>query len=148
MNVLHITPIINVANVPASVAWFEKLGWRRCFTHNAGGMIAGSADSDAHGPATFASVGSGQVEIFMCHDAQGSRGGVWPATQTSDDRFGGVWMSWWVESVDALNAVHVQAVKLGYTIGHPPTDEPWGVREFWLVHPDGHVFRVSARSNS
>ena len=23
------------------------------------------------------------------------------------------------------------------------TDEPWGVREFHLRHPDGHMFRVS-----
>jgi len=26
----------------------------------------------------------------------------------------------------------------------PPTDEPWGVREFHLRHPEGHTFRVSA----
>jgi len=26
----------------------------------------------------------------------------------------------------------------------PPTDEPWGVREFHLRHPDGHTFRVGA----
>jgi hypothetical protein len=29
-------------------------------------------------------------------------------------------------------------------ISWPPTDEPWGVRECRLVHPDGHTFRVSA----
>lgn len=28
----------------------------------------------------------------------------------------------------------------------PPTDEPWGMREFHLVHPDRHTFRVSAES--
>ena len=26
----------------------------------------------------------------------------------------------------------------------PPTDEPWGVREFHLRHADGHTFRISA----
>jgi hypothetical protein len=25
----------------------------------------------------------------------------------------------------------------------PPTDEPWGVREMHIRHPDGHVFRIS-----
>jgi hypothetical protein len=25
----------------------------------------------------------------------------------------------------------------------PPTDEPWGVREMHVVHPDGHTFRIS-----
>ena len=29
-------------------------------------------------------------------------------------------------------------------ITYPPTNEPWGVREFHLRHPDGHTFRVSA----
>jgi hypothetical protein len=32
----------------------------------------------------------------------------------------------------------------GFTVTWPPTDEPWGVREFHLRHPDGHTFRVSA----
>lgn len=32
----------------------------------------------------------------------------------------------------------------GLTIAWPPTNEPWGVREFHLVHPDDHTFRVSA----
>ncbi len=30
------------------------------------------------------------------------------------------------------------------TVTFPPTDEPWGVREFHLRHPEGHTFRVSA----
>ena len=38
------------------------------------------------------------------------------------------------------------AVALGYEIAMEPTDESWGMREFHLRHPDGHVFRVSAES--
>ena len=34
--------------------------------------------------------------------------------------------------------------EFGMTVTYPPTDEPWGVREFHLRHPDGHMFRVSA----
>ena len=30
------------------------------------------------------------------------------------------------------------------TVTYPPTDEPWGVREFHLRHPEGHTFRVGA----
>ncbi len=148
MYVRHITPILNVSDIPSSIRWFESIGWRRCWTHNAGGMIRDAGDRDASGPATFAAVGSGEVEIFLCQNAQGSRGGPWPASQMSDDRFGGVWMSWWVRTVAELDDVHDRATRLGMTIGRPPTDEPWGVREFWLVHPDGHVFRVSARRGS
>ena len=38
----------------------------------------------------------------------------------------------------------VRAVAQGLIVTWPPTDEPWGVREFHLRHPDGHMFRVSA----
>lgn len=143
MNVSAITPILNVADIGASLAWFEKLGWRRCFTWNPGGMIAGAAESNAAGPATFASVGSGQVEIFLCQGAQGSRGGPTPRHTSGDDP-GGVWMSWWVGTPADVEAAHALAVQHGMTITRPPTNEPWGVREFHLVHPDGHTFRVSS----
>ena len=42
------------------------------------------------------------------------------------------------------DALHEIAVKNGMIVTYPPTDEPWGVREFHLRHPDGHMFRVSA----
>lgn len=60
MHAKGITPILNVSDLQASFAWFEKLGWTR-----------------------------------------------------------------------------------GWDWGSPPTDEPWGVREMHVRHPDGHVFRIS-----
>jgi len=144
MNLTAITPILNVSDVPASIAWFEKLGFRRCFTYNEGGMIAGSADRNEHGPAGFASVGGGECEIFLCHDGQGSRGGPSPRHVTGDYDTGGVWMTWWVKTCAEVDAAHALAVRHGMTVACPPTDEPWGVRECRLVHPDGHTFRVSA----
>ena len=39
-----ITPILNVSDVPASIAWFEKIGWGRTFTWNNGGVIEDMAD--------------------------------------------------------------------------------------------------------
>ena len=42
MKLTGITPILNVINVPGSIAWFEKLGWKRGFTWNDGGMIEGA----------------------------------------------------------------------------------------------------------
>jgi hypothetical protein len=41
-------------------------------------------------------------------------------------------------------AAHELALQHDLEISWPPTDEPWGVREFHLRHPDGHTFRVSA----
>ena len=43
-----------------------------------------------------------------------------------------------------LRFVHTGGATKGMDVTWPPTDEPWGVREFHLRHPDGHTFRVSA----
>ena len=46
----------------------------------------------------------------------------------------------WVDDVDA---VHERCTAEGLEITYPPTNEPWGVREMHVRHPDGHVFRIS-----
>jgi predicted enzyme related to lactoylglutathione lyase len=125
-----ITPILNVSDIRESFLWFEKLGWRKAW--------------DWGEPPTFGSVRSGLNEIFLCQGAQGGRGrsGV-PMTfgpqgdQTADK---GVWMSIWVDDVDA---VHRTCLEQGVEVTWPPTDMPWNVREMHVRHPDGHVFRVS-----
>lgn len=143
MKLTGIIPILNVSNVPVSIAWFEKLGWKVGFSWNDSGMIEGAAVRNAHGDAQFAGICCGECEIFLCHDAQGSRGGPEPRHVGNDDT-GGVWMSWWLKTPEEVNEAHSTATSHGMMIAHPPTDEPWGVREFHLVHPDGHTFRVSA----
>ncbi len=118
MNVCHLTPILNVSDMAASFAWFEQLGWKKLW--------------DWGTPPTFGAVGSGQVEIFLCLGAQGAPGGVW--------------MSWFLGSPAEVDAAHALALQRGMTVTHPPTNEPWGIREFHLRHPDGHTFRVGAGS--
>jgi len=44
--------------------------------------------------------------------------------------------------VDDVDAVHAQAVARGLEIAHPLTDEPWGVRRFFLRDPNGVVVNV------
>jgi catechol 2,3-dioxygenase-like lactoylglutathione lyase family enzyme len=44
-----------------------------------------------------------------------------------------------VEDVDAL---HAEAVRRGLEIVYPLTDEPWGVRRFFVKDPDGTVINV------
>ena len=133
MRFLHVSPILNVSDVVASLEWFERLGWARGFTWPRDGS-----------PIDFASVqGVAHTEIFLCLGGQGSRGGPSPKF-AGDDETGGVWMSWWVSNPTEVDAVHERAVELGYEVSMPPKDEPWGVREFHLRHPDGHTFRVSS----
>ena|SRR5947209_18158305 len=115
MHAKRITPILNVSNIAESFAWFEKLGFKKGW--------------DWGEPPSFGGVCSGQTEIFLCQDGQGGRGG---------DQ--GMWMSIWVDDVDAI---HGHCVEQGLEITWPPTDEPWNVREMHVRHPDGHVFRIS-----
>ncbi len=130
MHVKQITPILNVSDIGASFAWFEKLGWSKCW--------------DWGSPPTFGSVGSGECEIFLCLGGQGGRGrGGNPKTFGDDgDQVGdkGAWMSIWVEDVDAI---HRRCLEQGLEVTWPPTDMPWNVREMHVRHPDGHVFRIS-----
>lgn len=44
--------------------------------------------------------------------------------------------------VDDVDVVHGQAVAAGYEIVHPLTDEPWGVRRFFVRTPQGVVVNV------
>ena len=44
--------------------------------------------------------------------------------------------------VDDVDASYAAAVRSAAEIVHPLTDEPWGVRRFFLRDPDGHVVNV------
>lgn len=125
-----ITTILNVSSLEESFAWFEKWGWRKLW--------------DYGDPPGFGAVGSGVSELFLCLDGQGGRGRsnlkmtFGPEGDDSADK--GVWMSVWVEDVDA---VYRECLDNGLEVTWPPTDMPWNVREMHVRHPDGHVFRIS-----
>ena len=114
----QLVPILNVSNLLDSFAWFDKLGWTKKWD-----WVEGD------GPPTFGAVGSGDCEIFLCLNCQGGRG-----------RDQGVWMSIWIDDVDAL---HTVCQREGIEVLLPPRSEPWGVREMHVRHPDGHVFRIT-----
>ncbi|MHB1500626.1 MAG: VOC family protein [Candidatus Dormibacteria bacterium] len=44
--------------------------------------------------------------------------------------------------VDDVDACHAAAIRAWAEIVHPLTDEPWGVRRFFVCDPDGHVINV------
>lgn len=123
MDVEGVVPVLNVSDLLASFAWFEKIGWEKRWEWGE--------------PPDFGAVGSGVGEIFLCEQCQGSR-----ATETQPDA--GTWMSWFLGSPEAVDAAHARAVEYGLTVLQPPQDMPWNVRECHLRHPDGHVFRVGA----
>ena len=40
-----------------------------------------------------------------------------------------------------VDGLHAAYVKRGVTVIEPPTSQPWGLREFAIREPDGHVLR-------
>ena len=44
--------------------------------------------------------------------------------------------------VDDVEAAHAAAVRMGCEIVHPLTDEPWGVRRFFVRDPSGKVLNI------
>src|SRR5688572_32604685 len=101
-----LTPILNVSDLQQTFAWFEKLGWQKDWQHG--------------DPPGFGAVCSGSCEIFLCRDGQGGRGkGALPSTTDDDSQDKGVWMTIWVDDVDA---VYRECTANGVEVTHPPTD--------------------------
>jgi len=42
-----------------------------------------------------------------------------------------------------VDAAWEEAQRRGYEVVHPLTDEPWGIRRFFVRGPDGHVINVA-----
>lgn len=49
--------------------------------------------------------------------------------------------------VEDVDVVHAKAVSLGLQIVYPLTDEPWGVRRFFVTDPNGVVINVLSHHN-
>ena len=129
----HLKPILNVADIRESFAWFAKLGWTKNWEWGT--------------PPTFGCVGSGECEIFLCHQAQGDRrrGALTPlhGFEGSEEVDQGSWVYLMVDDVDA---VYRHCQEQGIEVAWPPTVVPWGVLEMHVRHPDGHVLRIGQAS--
>lgn len=44
--------------------------------------------------------------------------------------------------VEDVDSVHAKAVEMGFPIVYPVTNEPWGVRRFFVADPNGVVINV------
>ncbi|MCP9491335.1 MAG: VOC family protein [Solirubrobacteraceae bacterium MAG38_C4-C5] len=45
---------------------------------------------------------------------------------------------------DAVDAAHAEAIRRGLDVVYPLTDEPWGVRRFFVEDPGGTIVNVLA----
>ena len=109
MDAKCINPILNVSDISASFAWFEKWGSKKLW--------------DWRTPPTLGVVGSGECEIFVCQGCQGGRGkGVNTSTfgpNGDEESEKGVWMAVFVNDVDD---VYTQSVAAGLEVTSPQTD--------------------------
>jgi catechol 2,3-dioxygenase-like lactoylglutathione lyase family enzyme len=48
---------------------------------------------------------------------------------------------------DGVDEAYAEAQRRGYEIVHPLTQEPWGVRRFFVRAPDGNVINVVSHSD-
>ncbi len=65
---------------------------------------------------------------------------AWASPTAMDAEVRDVAMSIEVGDVDAA---HAAAVAAGLEIVRPPTDEPWGIRRFFVRDPSGRVINVA-----
>jgi predicted enzyme related to lactoylglutathione lyase len=49
--------------------------------------------------------------------------------------------------VEDVESIYANAIKRGLNIVHPLTNEPWGVRRFFVVDPNGLVVNVMSHLN-
>ena len=109
-------PILNVNDLATSLDYYvKKLGFEKKW--------------DWGEPPTFACVGRGKVEIFLCEGAQGRSG---------------MWISIFLKDVDAL---YDEYRKSGASIRELPRNFPWGQREMLVEDLDGHRLRMSSETS-
>lgn len=76
----------------------------------------------------FGSVRRGDASLMLCEGSQGHAG------------------TWVYVSISDADALYDEIRARGATIRHPPTNFPWGSREFHVFDPDGHVLRFGSQA--
>lgn len=115
---------LGVADVAASRAFYERLGWKA------------------------SSIGGGQVAFFQ---AGGMAFAVWGRKELAEDAglplagpgFGGVALAHNVRTRDEVEAVLNEAERAGAKILKPAHDAFWGGHTGYFADPDGHPWEVA-----
>jgi catechol 2,3-dioxygenase-like lactoylglutathione lyase family enzyme len=91
-------------------------------------------------------VGMDTTGFLMLHSPSTPTTQVIIATDDADDRE--------VLRVDVnlevsdVDEVHAEARRRGLEVVYPLTDEPWGIRRFFVRDPDGYVINVASHTSS
>jgi predicted lactoylglutathione lyase len=118
---------LGVADVPASTAFYERLGWRR-------------SGASAEGDVTFI-------------DTPGGILGLWSATELAKDAgvpgseaptgFRGVALAINLASPTEVDAAIADWVAAGGTVTRPAAPTEWGGYTGYVADPDGHLWELA-----
>jgi uncharacterized glyoxalase superfamily protein PhnB len=117
---------ICVSDLSESIEWFAKV------------LDFKPVDRDTH----YAGLRRGETTILLGTDD----GPYWSPEKDrippAGSRGGGVEIVLMVDGVDSL---YERARSAAATIVRPLQDQPWGMRQFWVRHPDGYLIRPAQR---
>lgn len=118
-----IAPSITASDFEKSLAWYrDVLGFIVGETMEQDGKIVG------------ASLRAGAVEVYIGQDdfAKGH------------DRVKGLGFRLYATTAQDIDALASAIESRGGVLAEPPTDRPWGTRDFAVVDPDGFLISISS----
>lgn len=121
---LHkLMPALTVNDLAASVAWYRDVM----------GFVVGE-EMRREGEVVAAVLKAGSVDVLLGQDD----------FQKGRDRKKGVGLRLYCETRQDVDALAAAVTSRGGELAQPPTDQPWGARDFAVVDPDGFALSISS----
>lgn len=110
----RLQPYFQVRDMPASIAWFEKLGFELTYA------LPGPDGAPVH-----AELNRGPLGVMVGH-------------MEMDAAYGSAGLSLYFTLNEDIDALYQRAQSAGVSIAQEPADQFWGDRLFAVDHPDGY----------
>jgi len=118
-----VMPALTVNDAAASLAWYRDVA----------GFFVVDEMKDAGGNLTGALLRAGDVGFRLAQDD----------FKKGRDRRKGVGLRLYCETRQDVDRLAAEIEARGGTLAQPPTDQPWGARDFAIVDPDGFAISIS-----
>ncbi len=122
LRIKAVMPSLTVDDVEASGAWYRDV---------VGFTVAEEMRSE--GRLTGVVLKAGDAALLLAQDD----------FKKGRDRDKGVGFRLYCTTRQDVDRLAAEIVERGGELSHPPTDQPWGARDFALVDPDGFAISIS-----